>query len=186
MPEGKNDTTGATKHPLGGRFEIGHPRYGGRKKTNAQQVRDICGEMNVDPMRFMLSLIKEGVTTQVVIENGKRKKVEVSASLETRTDLAKYVSRFIYPTLTATQVSGPDQGPVEVVAVSDITRLMLDPAAVDLAQSLVLKMLAIDPEPAPTAAHIVPMTPKALPAPPSFGPDIDHVLKHHQDSSQRK
>ncbi len=110
MPEEKQEkqSTAVAKKNPGHRFEIGHPRHGGKRRNSTQQVRDLCAEMDVDPMRFMLSLIKDGVTTQVVIENGKKKKVEVVADLATRTDLAKYVSRFLFPTLTATAVTGAD------------------------------------------------------------------------------
>ena len=92
-------------------------------------------------MRFMLSLIKDGITTQVVIENGKKRRVEVVASLEMRADLAKYVSRFIFPVLSASQVTGADDGPIEVETVTlGLDRIMADPALVEMAQTLSLAM----------------------------------------------
>jgi hypothetical protein len=129
--EQKTPTTSVAKKNVGHRFEIAHPRYGGKKRNSTQQVRDMCAEMDCDPMRFMLEIIKTGVTTQVVIENGKKKKVEVVADLATRTDLAKYVSRFMYPTLTATAVTGADDGPL-ALATFDLTPLIADPKAAEV------------------------------------------------------
>jgi hypothetical protein len=163
MSEEQKTPMSVAKKNTGHRFEIGHPRYGGKRRNSTQQVRDLCTEMDVDPMRFMLSLIKDGVTTQVVIENGKRKRVEVVASLETRTDLAKYVSRFMYPTLTATQVTGRDEGPVEVVGF-DITKLLQDPAMVEMAQTLGLALAERERSLAPACVHGADQ-PKGLPAP---------------------
>ena len=65
------------------------------------------------------------------------------------------------------------------MATLDISRILADPAMVDAAQTLVLGFAAKDPDASP-------LTPKALPAPPLEGPDIDHVLRWHEDNSQRK
>jgi len=114
-----------------GRFEPGHPRYGGRQKKSSQQVKDICDEYDFDPIAFMVSLAKDGVTTQVVIKNGKKTRVEVSVPLEMRADLAKYISRFRYPTLSATQVTGANEGPVGL-ATFDLNVLLADPKAAEV------------------------------------------------------
>ena len=143
----------AKKSP-GHRFEIGHARFGGKRKNSTQQVRDLCAEMDVEPMQFMLELIKNGVTTQVVIENGKKKRVEVAVSLEMRVDLAKYVSRFIHPTLTATQVTGKDDGPIEMASLN-ISAILSDPALVEQAQNIALAMVEADRNPEP-AQRILP------------------------------
>ena len=124
-------------------FQAGHARFGGKRKNSTQQVRDLCAEMDVEPMQFMLEIIKNGVTTQVVIENGKKRRVEVVASLEMRVDLAKYVSRFIHPTLTATQVTGNNGGPIETATIN-ISAIMHDPALVEQAQNMALAMVAAD------------------------------------------
>jgi hypothetical protein len=148
MSEQTPATPVATKKNPGHRFELGHQRFGGKRKNSTQQVRDLCTEMGVEPMQFMLELIKNGVTTQVVIENGKKRRVEVAVSLEMRVDLAKYVSRFIHPTLTATQVTGNDLGPIAVAGL-DLTRLIQDPALVDLMQRTAIAMAQADRELAP-------------------------------------
>jgi hypothetical protein len=144
MPNDVIPATNVAKNNPGHRFEIGHPRYGGKRRNSTQQVRDLCADMDVDPMRFMLSLIKDGITTQVVMENGKKKKIEVIADLATRTDLAKFVSRFMYPTLTATQVSGQDGGPIETQSLN-ITALLQNPDDVEAVQRLALRLLLPEP-----------------------------------------
>jgi len=136
-------------------FEIGHPRVGGRQRKSTQVVRDLCAEMDCDPMAFMIGLIRDGTAIQVVIENGKKKRVEVSAPLDMRADLAKYVSKFLYPTLTATALTGDGGGPVEVATLS-ITKVMADPHLVSIAQQLALSLIADNPAPS---------QPLALPAP---------------------
>ncbi len=153
MSEEKKDATPvASKKNPGHRFELGHARFGGKRKNSTQQVKDLCEQMGVSPMQFMLELIKNGVTTQVVIENGKKRRVEVVAPLEMRVDLAKYVSRFLHPTLTATQVTGADDGPL-AVATLDMTRILADPALVLQAQNLSLAMTDADREPAPARTY---------------------------------
>jgi hypothetical protein len=135
--------TGVAQRNVGHRFQLAHPRYGGKKRNSTQQVRDLCAEMDCDPMRFMLEIVKTGVTTQVVIENGKKKKVEVVADLATRTDLAKYVSRFMYPTLTATAVTGANDGPIEL-ATLDLTPILANPELARAAQEIALQLAEAD------------------------------------------
>lgn len=139
-----------TKTP-GPRFEIGHPRWGGRRKTSTQQVKDLCAELDIDPLRFLLSLVKTGYTTQVIVEGGKKKQVEVTCPLELRCDLAKFVSRFIYPVLSAvqTQISGPDEGPIELArANTELDRAMAVPGGVEIIQRAAL-LIAGQPDAAP-------------------------------------
>src|SRR3954447_25766249 len=83
----------------GHRWQDGHPRYGGRKKRTAQMARDLAESMGVDPLEFMLSVIKHDVMDQTVIQDGKQKKVKVSVPLEIRMDAAKTVAGYMYPRL---------------------------------------------------------------------------------------
>ncbi|MGB9458846.1 MAG: hypothetical protein WCB12_22570 [Bryobacteraceae bacterium] len=137
-------------------FEPGHPRYGG-KRNATQQVKALCVEMGVDPMKLMLTLIRDGCISQLVTKEGAKKRVEISANLEMRVDLMKYVSRFIYPTLTATAITGPSgDGPVEILSLSAI---MANPETAKLAQQLALKMAAASATPRP--ALLAPASPEA-------------------------
>lgn len=121
-------------------FQIGHERQGGRKKGTAAQVRVLCAEMDVDPMEFLLSVIKNGTAESTVIENGKKRLVTISVSLELRLDAAKHVSRFCYPVLSATAVTGKDGGPVAVAAL-DVAAILANPLLADAAQQLALMVV---------------------------------------------
>lgn len=152
MATTKTDNPGLTIRPSPV-FQVGHPRFGG-KRNATQQVKALCIEMGVDPMKLMLTLIRDGCISQLVTEEGKKKRVEISANLEMRVDLMKYVSRFIYPTLTATAITGPSgEGPVEVMS---LTAIMANPELARMAQQLALSMAAASATPRP-----------ALPAPAS-------------------
>jgi len=140
-----------TKTP-GHRFESGHTRWGGKRKNSTQQVRDLCVELDIDPLRFLLSLVKTGYTTQVIFEGGKKKQVEVTCPLELRCDLAKFIARFIYPVLSAStsQISGPDEGPIELArANTELERAMMTPEGVEAVQKLALLMAGQGALPAP-------------------------------------
>ena len=66
---------------------IGHPRWGGRKKT-VSKAREIAESLGVDPIRWMLGLLKNGTYQATVIDpDGKKRKVTTVASLESREDL---------------------------------------------------------------------------------------------------
>lgn len=143
------------------RWQEGHPRYGGRKKKTAAQARALAEEMGIDPIQFLLSIIKADSIEQTVIEGGKKKRVTVTIPLEMRIDAAKYVSRFCYPVLSATTIQGNDEGPVQVVTADMTALIMGDPAAVEAAQKLALMMAKPD---APAYG------PRALPAPAARDP----------------
>jgi len=91
MPEEKTQSKGVAQRNVGHRFPEGHQRFGGRKKRTAQQARALADEMGVDPLEFMLSIIKSEVMDQTVIENGKQKKVKAVVPLDVRLDAAKTV-----------------------------------------------------------------------------------------------
>jgi hypothetical protein len=87
------------------RFPLGHERFGGRQKRTAAQARALAEEMGVDPLKFLMEVIRGDAITQTVIdENGKKKKTPVQITPEMRIDAAKHVSRFMYPTLSAQAV----------------------------------------------------------------------------------
>jgi len=159
--ENQQALTILTKTPGHHYFESGHPRFGGKRKNSTQQVRDLCAELDVDPLRFLLALVKDGFTTQVIFEGGKKTQVQVTCPLELRCDLAKYISRFLYPVLSATQtqISGPDEGPIELARVNtELERAMSTPGGVEIIQRAALLMAAQDAplDSAPTPRVIPP------------------------------
>lgn len=124
-------------------FQPGHPRFSGRKKRTAAQARALADEMGVDPLEFMLSIINSDTIEQTVMVDGKKTRVEMAIPLDTRLDAAKTVVNYLYPRLTAQQVTGKNDGPIEVAGL-DITKLLQDPAMVEMAQSLAIAMSEAD------------------------------------------
>lgn len=124
----------------GHRWQEGHPRYGGRKKRTAQMARDLADELGCDPLAFMMRIINADVIEQTVIENGKEKRVKVAIDLATRLDAAKNVAGYLYPRLSAQQVTGKDEGPLAVAAL-DVTSILSNPALADTAQQLAMMVI---------------------------------------------
>ena len=134
-----------TKQPTdntGHRWQEGHPRYGGRKKRTAQLARALAEEMGVDPLKFMLSIVKSDVMDKTVIVDGKQKRVKVTIPLEIRMDAAKAVANYIHPRLSSTAVTGADgDGPVEFTNVLDVSAILANPALAAAAQELALMVV---------------------------------------------
>ena len=147
MSEEKKPATLVARKNPGHRFGIGHPRFGGKKRNTAAAARAMAEEMGVDPLEFMLYIINSDVMEQTVIVDGKKKRVEVAIPLDTRLDAAKTVANYLYPRLTAQQISGPSEGPIETVTF-DINKLLQDPEAMAAAEKLAL-LMAVPDEPAP-------------------------------------
>ena len=137
----------------GNLFQLGHPKYGGRKKgvVNKRQkfAQQLAAEMKVDPVQFMLQVLNSNyieipvlanaVTGEVKLKpNGQPEMQKIVVPLELRMDAAKAVAPYVYPRLHATQVTGRDDGPVEIDL--DIAAVLADPEAVAAAQSLSLRM----------------------------------------------
>jgi hypothetical protein len=120
-------------------FQPGHPRFGGRKKGTVSQrtrlARDIAAAMKFDPIKVAIRVIEEGVL--------RNKDGSTSPVPEERLKLLRDISQYIQPKLTAVQVTGKDDGPVNVVTV-DIAAILRDPAAAQAAQSLAMAMALAD------------------------------------------
>jgi hypothetical protein len=125
---------------VGHRFPEGHQRFGGRKKRTAQQARALADEMGVDPLEFMLSIIKSEVMDQTVIENGKQKKVKAVVPLDVRLDAAKTVINYMYPRLNSTAVTGADDGPI-ALATLDLTPILANPELARAAQEIAMQLM---------------------------------------------
>jgi len=143
MPEEKEQPKGVAQRNVGHRFHEGHPRFGGRKKRTAQQARALADEMGVDPLVFMLGLLKSDVIDQTVIENGKQKKVKVTVPLDVRLDAAKTVINYMYPRLNSTAVTGADDGPLAVATV-DLTSILAHPEICRAAEDLAMQLAEAD------------------------------------------
>ena len=117
---------------VGHRFQEDHPRYGGRKKKTAAQARELAEQLGVDPLEYMLKLLTVDVIDEVEIDaKGKPRKVKVAIGHDLKIDICKTLANFFYPRLTATQVTGANEGPLEL-ATFDLTPLIADPKAAEV------------------------------------------------------
>ena len=96
--------------------------------------------MGVDPLEFMLSIIKSEVMDQTVIENGKQKKVKTVVPLDVRLDAAKTVINYMYPRLNSTAVTGADDGPI-ALATLDLTPILANPELARAAQEIAMQLM---------------------------------------------
>lgn len=121
-------------------FQPGHARLGGRTKRTAAEARALANELGVDPLEYMLGLLAADATEELEIANdGTERRVKVPVSRELKIDISKNLANFFYPRLTATQVTGADDGPVAIVGV-DISKVMQDAALVEMAQTLAIAL----------------------------------------------
>src|SRR5580658_8082546 len=100
-----------------GHFTPGHTKIGGRKKT-VVKARDLVTKYG-DPLVWMLRLLRDGVYDAVVIDaDGTGRKVQTVAPLELLLVAAESCVGFVHPKLTSTQLSGPDDGPIQSVTLN--------------------------------------------------------------------
>lgn len=152
MPEEKKTPTGVAQRNAG--FQPGHGKFGGRKKRTAQMARDLADELGCDPLRFMMQIINSDFIEQTVIDDhGKPKRVKVTVDLATRLDAAKSVVNYLYPRLNAQQITGADDGPLELAAL-DLTAIMANPQLAAAAQEMALMMADQDARALPAAVPV--------------------------------
>lgn len=132
----------------GHKFQPGHPRYGGRKKRSPKEVRDLAEKYGADPIDYLLRLIASDTVEEVQMVDGRKTRVTVGVTTAMKTDACRIVAGYMYAKLSTTQtkLTGPDDGPIETVTF-DMTKLLMDPDAVEAAQKLALMMAAQDTAP---------------------------------------
>ena len=152
----KQPATEVVKGTPGFRFQVGHPRYAGRQKRTAAQARALADQLGIDPLDYMLRLLTVDVVEEVEITtDGTERKIKVPVSHETKIEICKALANFFYPRLNATQVTGRDEGPIELArANTELERAMMTPEGVEAVQKLALLMAQADTPPAP--ARILP------------------------------
>jgi hypothetical protein len=106
----------------------------------------------------MLRLLTVDVVEEVEITtDGTERKIKVPVSHETKIEICKALANFFYPRLNATQVTGRDEGPIELArANTELERAMMTPEGVEAVQKLALLMAQADTPPAPAPARILP------------------------------
>jgi hypothetical protein len=99
-----------------------------------------------DPVEYLLNLLTVDVVEEVEITaDGTERKIKVPVSHETKIEICKALANFFYPRLNANQVTGKDEGPVELArATSEMERVLSTPGGVEAVQKLALLMAEAD------------------------------------------
>jgi hypothetical protein len=105
----------------------------------------------------MMRIVNSDTIEQTVIQpDGSEKQVKIAVDLATRLDAAKAVTPYLHPRLNAQTISGPGDGPLEVAGL-DMTKIMENPALVEMAQALALAMIEATPAP---ETKLLPVSPQ--------------------------
>jgi predicted RecB family endonuclease len=133
-------------------FQPGHLRVGGRTKRTAAAARSLADELGVDPLAYLLNLLAVDATEELEFAaDGTERRVKLPVSRELKIDISKSLAGFFYPKLNAQQITGPNEGPIEVArANTELERALATPEGVEAVQKLALLMAAQDAPPAPT------------------------------------
>jgi hypothetical protein len=157
-------------------FHRGHLKApnSGRKKHSSQYVRQLCEELDICPIEFMLRIVRDGYVLKTVLRDGKKNKVEVEATLDQQLDCAKTLAQYLVPKLQSTALTNADHdGPVEsVTAHVDLLALLDSPEAVQAAQTLGLSLASADARPAALETS-EPLDTTATDATRDFSADLD-------------
>src|ERR1035437_3591978 len=132
-------------------FQPGHVRVGGRTKRTAAAARSLADELGVDPLAYLLNLLAVDATEELEFAaDGTERKIKVPVSRELKIDISKSLAGFFYPKLNAQQITGPNEGPIELArANTEFERALATPEGVEAAQKLALLMAQADTPPAP-------------------------------------
>lgn len=138
MPKDLQHAAKPPKAPTSTSFAPNHTRVGGRKPGTPKDARlasamDVAVNLGFHPIEFAILVASQGVMPNA---DG----TTTPCSPEMRLDAAKFVTQFMIPKLTSTQVTGPGGGPVQVTPSVSIDVLLADPATAKQAQELALKL----------------------------------------------
>ena len=136
-------------------------------KRTAAQARSLADELGVDPLAYLLNLLAVDATMELEFAaDGTERRVKLPVSRELKIDISKSLAGFFYPKLNAQQITGPNEGPIELArASSELERAMATPGGVEIIQRTAL-LIAGQPDALPAPAiHAPDNRAKALPAP---------------------
>jgi hypothetical protein len=121
-----------------GTFKPGHGRVGGRRKGSPTKrtklALEICEELDFHPAAFLATIALTGLMPN---PDGTTTPVSTDDRLRAATALAP----FVMPRLQATQVTGKDNGPVQVERILDVSAILANPALAAAAQELALMVV---------------------------------------------
>src|ERR1039458_4930916 len=114
-------------------FQPGHLKVGGRTKRTAAQARSLADELGVDPLAYLLNLLAVDATEELEFAaDGTERRVKSPVSRELKIDISKSLAGFFYPKLNAQQITGPNEGPIEVArANTELERALAAPGGVE-------------------------------------------------------
>ena len=132
-------------------FQPGHLRLGGRQKRTAAEARSLADTLGVDPLAYLLNLLAVDATEELEFAaDGTERRVKSPVSRELKIDISKSICGMFYPRLNAQQISGPDEGPIELArANTELERAMMTAEGVEAVQKLALLMAGQGALPAP-------------------------------------
>jgi hypothetical protein len=127
----------------------GHLKFGGRVKGSlnkrTRQAIEICEAMDFHPAALLATVVLTGK-----LPNPDGTTVEIDAT--GRMDALKALCPYVMPRLQATQVTGKDDGPVELArATTELERAMATPGGVEIIQRAAL-LIAGQPDTLPAPA----------------------------------
>ncbi len=131
------------KAPPANAFKPGHPRYGGRKKGSpvrrTAEAREIAEHLGFHPIELLAHIALKGT-----IPNADG--TETPVDTDKRLDAIKAAAPYLLPRLSAQTLSGPNDGPVEILtpeAEAGLQAILADPDLAKAAQDLALKLADI-------------------------------------------
>jgi hypothetical protein len=137
--EGKEDVA----RVKGGRFAPGHKRLGGRRPGARNKftwsARQAAQEAGFDPVALAMRVILQGKLPPI------KGQAEEKVGMEGRLAMLKEIMQYMLPKLSATQITGKDEGPV-AIATLDVTRLMEDSEMLEAAQRIALGLAQQRPQ----------------------------------------
>jgi hypothetical protein len=121
-----------------GRFLPSHQKKGGRVAgVGNWNARRVAESMGVSPLIVALTVLKTGFFP---LAKGEKPEDQRRASPELFTKILLHTLNLVVPSLSAVQVTGADEGPVQVTSMS-LMQIMSDPLLANAAQTLALGLV---------------------------------------------
>jgi hypothetical protein len=123
--------------------------------TNRRQPELLAAakRLGADPIDFMLQIVSavavevaqtDDAGNVLMDANGKPLRRMAPIDMATKIDCAKALAPYMYPRLSATQVTGSNNGPLKVAV--DMRAILMNPTLAEAAQTLALSMAEAEAE----------------------------------------
>jgi hypothetical protein len=139
--EAGNEVAPVAERTVTGQWLPGHGKRGGRKPgVKNWNSRILAEAKDCDALEVLMEVVLTGYLPLTPGEDPKNRK---RMSNESRLKAAIELAQYMYPKLSATQVTGNEGRPL-AVATYDVTELMRDPELVRAGQQLAIAMAGQD------------------------------------------